>query len=340
MTRTRLTLSLLALAAPVVAIGCIQREAPLPTPVPPRAAPVLSSAGAEDQGAYQINRSVTVGGIGSARGIFGEGNFIYIMGSLSADGSGPGVVREFFMSTDDDGGQTLRPSGRQIVLTESGSDIAPHPTGLTWHPNFGYWLGSTVDQRGTLFQIDFRRALRQGNLDGCVLHEVDDDAAINGTRPMFLTLPGGRVTLATSDYGDQSNTLRLYDPLALLAADRTSTTGVIFSEAPCGPFVQSLASRGEAGEPGELWLVQNQTEGVGFRLTEIMLDASGSIDAQRVLDFDRPTSELEGLLWMEPNRNDEIPFIMVSAQREQNVHLGRRMPPKRFVNPIQRQLNR
>jgi len=72
----------------------------------------------------------------------------------------------------------------------------------------------------------------------------------------------------------------------------------------------------------------------------LMADASGSIDAQRVLDFDRPTSELEGLLWMEPNRNDEIPFIMVSAQREQNVHLGRRMPPKRFVNPIQRQLNR
>ncbi|MEL7485432.1 MAG: hypothetical protein AAFN41_13900, partial [Planctomycetota bacterium] len=145
-SRIRQTLSLLALAAPVALTGCIQREAPLPTPVPPRAAPVLSSAGAEDQGAYQINRSVTVGGVGASQGIFAEGDFIYILGDLYENPGGeegPGVIREFFRSTGDDGRPTLRASGRQILLTENGSDIAPHPTGLTWHPNFGYWLGST-----------------------------------------------------------------------------------------------------------------------------------------------------------------------------------------------------
>ncbi len=342
MIRTRKMLSLLALVAAPAAVlaGCIQQQAPLPTPLPPRAAPVLSEAGVAEEGVYQINHSVTVEGVGAAQAIFAEGDFIYILGDLYAREPGeygPGVIREFFRSTGDDGRATLRSSGRQIILTESGRDVAPHPTGLTWHPNFGYWLGNTVDQKGTIFQIDFARAIRQGNLDGCVLHEVADDAAINGTRPMFVTLPGGRVVIATSDYGDQSNALRLYDPLALLAADRTSAVGVIVNETPCGPFVQSLASRGEIGE---LWLVQNQTAGVGYRLTEITLDARGAIASENVFDFDRPTTELEGLLWLEPNRNDEIPFIMVSAQPEANVHFGRRLPPKRFVNPVQRQLNR
>ena len=341
MIRTRLTLSLLALAAPAaLLVGCIQQQPPLPTPLPPRAAPVLSQAGTEADGLYEINHSVTVDGVGAAQGIFAEGDFIYVLGDLAnrAPGEeGPGGIREFFLSTGDDGRQTLRFSGRQVILTEGGRDVAPHPTGLTWHPNFGYWLGNTVDQTGTMFQIDFARAIRQGNLDGCVLHVVVDDAAITGTRPMFVTLPGGRVVLATSDYGEQSNALRLYDPLALLAADRTSTVGVIVAETSCGPFVQSLASRGNTGE---LWLVQHQPAGVGFRLTEITLDAAGSIASERVLDFDQPTTELEGLLWLDPIRDEVTPFIMVSAQRDQNVHFGRRLPPKRFVNPVRRQLDR
>lgn len=340
MTRTTSSRLVLTLAAAAVLGGCVQRTPSNPTPVPPRPAPVLAEAGQPDDGLYQINRSVTVEGVGAAQGIFAEGDFFYILGDLYQRGpgeNGPGVIREFFRSTADDRGPTLRSTGREIVLTENGRDIASHPTGLTWHPNFGYWLGDTVDQRGRLFQIDFARAIRQGNLDGCVLHEVDDDAAINGTRPMFVTLPGGRVVLATSDYGDQSNALRLYDPLALLAADRTSTPGVIFSEAACGPFVQSLASKGDIGE---LWLVQNQTAGVGFRLTEIELDGQGAVVSENVLSFDQPTSELEGLLWLAPNRNNEIPFIMVSAQPDDNVHFGRQLPPRRFVNPVQRQLNR
>lgn len=345
MSRTTTTnstlLTTLALAASIMTLGgCIQREPVAPTPLPPRPAPVLSEAGQAESGLYEINHAVTIDDVGAAQAIFAEGNFIYILSDLYArepGENGPGVIRELFLSTGDNGRQTLRASGRQIMLTEAGRDVAAHPTGLTWHPNFGYWLGDTVNQRGRLFQIDFARAIRQGNLDGCVLHEISDDAAINGTRPMFVTLEGGRVVLATSDDGDQSNALRLYDPLALLASDRTSTPGVIFSESPCGPFVQSLASKGNTGE---LWLVQNQSAGAGYRLTEITLDATGAIVTENVIDFDQPTSELEGLLWLEPNRNDQTPFIMVSAQPDQNVHFGRKLAPKRFVNPVQRQLNR
>ena len=130
---------------------------------------------------------------------------------------------------------------------------------------------------------------------------------------------------------------RLISTLALLAADRTSTPGVIFAEASGGPFVRSLSSKGDTGE---LWLVQNQSDGLGYRLTEITLDDAGAIVSENTFDFDRPAGELTGLLWRAPNRNDQTPFVMVSAERTQNVQFGMQLPPKRFINPVQRQLNR
>jgi hypothetical protein len=330
--RPLVSLALLALGAAVLG-GCIQREPTPPTPPAPRPTPVLS-----ESGLYQITHGVTVEGVGAAQGIFAEGNFIYILGDRNEGGTtGPGVIREFFLSTGDNGRTTLRFSGREVLLTEGGADIATHPTGLTWHPNFGYWLGDTVNGQGRLFQIDFTRAISQGTLDGCVMHTLADDAAVNGTRPMFITLPGGRVALATADYGDQANALRLYDPVALLAADRTSTPGVMFSEAACGPFVQALSGRGNTGA---LWLVQNQTEGLGYRPTEITLDARGAIESETVIDFDTPTGELEGLLWQSPDREDRVPFIRVAADAQRNVHFGRLMPQPRYVNPVRRQLDR
>ncbi|MEL6497653.1 MAG: hypothetical protein AAGJ54_07380 [Planctomycetota bacterium] len=328
------TLMLAALA------GCVQRQPTVPTPLPPRAAPVISEAGTDQTGLFQLNHSVTVEAIGLAQGLFAEGNFVYVLSDLASrepGEPGPGAIREFFRSTGDDDRPTLRATGRQILLTEDGQDVAPSPTGLTWHPNFGYWLGSSVGDRGSLIQIDFARAIRQGTLDGCVLHEIADDASINGSRPVFVTLPGGRVVLATADGGATNNALRLYDPLALLAADKTSAVGVIYAEQPCGQFVRSLASRGTTGE---VWLVQNRSEGSGFRLTSLTLDAQGTIADEQILDFDRPSSALAGLLWLDPNRSEQTPFILVSSHSDQNVHFGRRLAPKRFVNPVRRQLDR
>ena len=39
---------------------------------------------------------------------------------------------------------------------------------------------------------------------------IDDDAAINGCRPVFVTV-NGRTLLATADYGDCHPEIRLYD---------------------------------------------------------------------------------------------------------------------------------
>jgi hypothetical protein len=314
---------LLPLFAAVTLAACANREpgVPLPEPRPE----VLQSVA----GPYEITHSTTAEGVGAGQAVFLRDRAVYLLGDLREnDQPGPGVIREFFWSTDERGRKALRASGRQILLTDNGEPVAPHPTGLTWHPNFGYWLGDTVNQKGTIFHIDFERALTQGNLDGCVLHRVDDDAAVNGTRPHFFEIPGDRWVLATSDYGESGNTLRLYDPLALMAADKTSERGVLYAEAPCGPFVQSLMTD---GTPGRIWLVQNQTPGLGYRLSELEVDEAGRIRATTVTDFSSPTDELEACVWLETDRSGRREFLMLSAAEVRNVYLGRWVPPRRPV---------
>ncbi|MEM8757705.1 MAG: hypothetical protein AAGF47_07975 [Planctomycetota bacterium] len=312
---------LIAAVLALASAGCLAdrpRIAPEPGPSPD---PVLSSAGP-----FEITSTTTAEGFGAGQAIFLRGNFVYILGDRYDDGTeGPGVIREFFWSTDARGNRALFFGGREIILTENGQDVAKHPTGLTWHPNFGYWLGDTVDQRGTLFQIDFDLALSRGTLDGSIIRTIEDNAAVNGTRPEFITLPGGRVVLATSDYGDTGNALRLYDPVALLTAERTSDDGVLFAEHPCGPFVQTL----EPGfEPGEVYLVQNRTPGLGYRLTLLNVDDTGRIRGSEVFDFEQPTDELEGFAWLETDRRGRTAFMMLSASRSANVVFGRWSPER------------
>ncbi|MEM9166365.1 MAG: hypothetical protein AAGB48_05010 [Planctomycetota bacterium] len=310
-----------ALTAAIIAspmTGCATNDGSLPPPTRPE--PVLT-----ESGPFQILRTQTAEGFGAGQAIFIRGNFVYLIGDrYDDDTEGPGVIREFFWNTNARGDRTLFYGGREIVLTVDGQDAAKHPTGLTWHPNFGYWLGDTVDQRGVLHQIDFDRALSIGTLDGSILRTVVDDAAANGTRPEFIELPGGRVTIATSDYGDEGNTLRFYDPVALLTAERTSDPGVLVAESPCGPFVQTL----EPGEKvGELYLVQNTTPGLGYRLTRVEVDEDGVIRDSEVIDFPELTDELEAFAWLETDRRDRKAFMMLSASRTNNITFGQRVPP-------------
>ena len=79
-------------------------------------------------------------------------------------------------------------------------------------------------QKARIYRLDWEQAWKDGNLDRAVLGEIDDDAAINGTRPVFVSL-GGKTYLATADYGDVHPEIRLYDPDRLLAAGRSSAPG-------------------------------------------------------------------------------------------------------------------
>ena len=250
-----------------------------------------------------ILRQQTLPGVGAAQGLTERDGLIYIFGDAEV-----GVIREFRLERRPQ--PRLRPTGRDIRLTVDGEDIAPHPTGLAFHPVLGTYLGDTVSQRGTIFRIDFDRALTDGTLDNAILNTVDDDAAVNGTRPEYVFYEG-RWLIATSDYGPTGNEVRLYRPSRLAVAGRTSEPGVEVASWPCGPFVQSLRW---LDERELLTLVQNQVAGLRYRLTFTELEATDDLTRFESTDLERPTDELEGFLLLDGGLG-----IMVSAMRENNV---------------------
>lgn len=253
-----------------------------------------------------LTRVQTLPDVGAAQGVAMHNGLLYIYGDAET-----GIVREYRLAAVPY--PAVVPTGRVIRLTVGGEDVAPHPTGLTFHPSLGCFLGDTVRRRGRIFHIDFDRALRTGTLDGAILHVVDDDAAVNGTRPEFVFFRG-RWLLATSDYGPGPNFVRFYDPQRLATARRTTEPGVEVHRIPCGPWVQTLFYRRETGQ---LVLVQNQIEGLRWRLT--VVDDLELPDGRlgRVIDFDRPTDELEGFVTV----GDRI-GVFVTAMRENNLVLA------------------
>lgn len=277
----------------VFALGCAQRT-------PERDAVASNPAQIEVLG-YQ-----TLAGIGAGQGLALHEGFAYVFGDAET-----GVIREYSILPRP---KPLSPTGRVVRLTVNGEDIAPHPTGLTFHTEYGVLLGDTVRRRGTLFFIDWRRALNTGTLDGAVLATIDDDAAINGTRPEFVRYLG-RDYVATSDYGDAGNEIRLYDPAALRVATRTSDPGVLAHRFRCGPWVQSLRW---TPPDGPLLLVQNQIEGLRYRLTFADLESTIDFrDAPRV-DMDEPTNELQGFATLPDGR-----LLLINASSSNNAVIAR-----------------
>lgn len=242
----------------------------------------------------------TMTGVGAAQGLEWRGEKLYLYGDADV-----GVVRELDISTS-----PPRFTGREIRLTVDGRDRVPHPTGLTFHPDYGTFLGNTVSQKGTILHVDWERMIHEGTLDGAVLNATDDDLAANGTRPEFVRL-SGRWLVASSDYGDHGNEVRLYDPKGLAEAAKTSEPGVLVHRFPCGPWVQSLHW---IDERGLLILVQNQIEGLRWRLT--FLDLRRSVDeggavAIATEDFE-PADELEGFQAVSATRG----FLVSSSERD------------------------
>ncbi len=259
---------------------------------------------------FEILRQQTVPGVGAAQGVAVHDGFVYIYGDADT-----GVIRQYRFDSPSPGQPIgLTYTGVELRLTRHGEDLLPHPTGLTWHPRFGCFIGDTVNQRGTIWYIDWDRLLADGNLDRAVLNRTDDDLAVNGCRPEFVRV-GVRWLVATADYGDAGNRVRLYDPAALAGAPRTSEPGVLWRSSPSGPFVQTMTwLDGRA----TLVLNQNQVAGLRYRFTFARLDGAGSLRPFASTDLDEPTDELEGFTPVGDGY-----FVMVSAMRENNVTLGR-----------------
>jgi hypothetical protein len=172
-------------------------------------------------------RSVTDAALGAVQGIVVRDGRVYAYGDVYSATPRVGVIREYDLD--------LRPTGRAVQLSRDGRPLIVHPTGLTWDRSWGTFLGDTVLKRAVIYRLDWERAWADGNLDHAVRDVIDDDAAINGCRPTFVTL-GGRTLLATSDYGDIRPEIRLYDVEALLKQGRSSAPGVVVNRVLCGPF--------------------------------------------------------------------------------------------------------
>jgi hypothetical protein len=264
----------------------------------------------------ELRAAQTLASLGSGQGLEYRDGLVYAYGDADV-----GLIREYRLHPTIRG---LTYTGRELRLTRHGEDLIPHPTGLTHHPRHGTWLGNTVAGQGTLYQIDWNQAWADGNLDRAVLHVVKDDAAVNGTRPEFIRL-GRTWYLATSDYGDQGNAVRLYDPRKLARADRTSAPGVLVRTLPCGPWVQNLHW---IDEQDALVLVQNQAEGLRWRLTFIRLDGQGDLRNAQTFDGFPQNDELEGFHMLEPPA-----CVFLTSSRENNLwkaelyEAGRRSGP-------------
>ncbi len=204
-------------------------------------------------------------------------------------------------------------------LRRDGKPLILHPTGLTWDARLGTFLGDTVLKKAVIYRLDWARAWQDGNLDHAVLDVIDDDAAINGCRPTLVTL-GGRMFLATSDYGNVRPEVRLYDPDTLIAAKHSSSPGVIIHRFPCGPFNQNMQWDASTGR---LTCVQNVIEGRGWRLDVLDLakavaagDAAGPGVRVRRYTF-MPHDELEGYWPLDKERS-----LLAVARRSDNLVAG------------------
>ncbi len=162
-----------------------------------------------------------------------------------------------------------------------------------------------------IWKIDWDRALAGGTLDGAILNIITDDLAINGCRPEFVEWRG-RSYLATADYGDNGNALRLYDPSRLRVAGRTSAHGVLVHAWRAPAFVQSMCWVTEQpADAGELVLAQNTTAGRGHRLGRVSIQDDATLRTPLDLPGD---DELEGVAVLPDGT-----VLTLSASHERNM---------------------
>jgi len=213
-------------------------------------------------------------------------------------------------------------TGREVRLTEGGKDVINHPTGIAYNGSGPTFIGNSIRLnpegtawRAVIYSVDWEGLLRTGTLDGNLLNTIEDDACIQGTRPEYVRY-NDKWYVATADYGDKRNEVRLYDPEKLRTARKTSEPGVVVKKFTCSPWVQNLHW---IPSKGVLVLIQNQIEGRRWRFTFVDLKKSIESGQQAVIntiDVDK-ADELEGFTLLA----DLTTGIAVTSSRTNNAHL-------------------
>lgn len=288
---------------------------------PPTTAPAASQPAGRSSVQFIVLARQTCEGLGACQGASIHDGFVYLYGDLYQKDhqSGPGVIRQYSVGSDEHGLPHLNYTGLQILLTRHGENLINHPTGLTWNPTFGTYLGNTVTKtkKGTIYHLNWTQMIIDHTLDNAVLNVIDDDLAIQGCRPEFVR-HGDRWLLATADYGQVKNAVRMYDPAALAAAMSTSAAGVLVEQHPCTPWVQQLHW---IDSRAVLIIAQNQIEGRRWRITPVQpWQFNGSADFRNVIpDNDFPfQTELEGFSTL-----DLEYCVLVTSSATNNVTIAR-----------------
>jgi hypothetical protein len=317
MVKPRPFLAVIAIVSVGYATALLGQQVPTPTiHQPPADATWMADAVVEP-----LNQA-TDPKLGAGQGVAVRDGKIYAYGDVWSANPRVGVIREYDFD--------LKPTGREVWLRKGGQPLIVHPTGLTWNEKFGTFLGDTVNKKARIYHLDWARAWSDGNLDSAVLDVIEDDAAINGCRPEFVSFDG-QVYLATADYGEIRPEIRLLDPEALLKAGRTSKPGVIVHRVLAGAWNQNLFWDPESGQ---LTCIENVIEGRGWRLDTIDLSRAvrdGRVDGPEVrvrrVTFD-PHDELEGACKIAGNQ-----FLFVTSSRSNNLVKGRILLTEQHRSP-------
>ena len=261
----------------------------------------------------KIVRSQTIDSLGACQGVSIQNNSIFLYGDREV-----GMIREYKMV-----GDSLVNINKEMKLTLNDSDVINHPTGIAYHESLPVFIGNSIrlNKEGTnwkavIYCIDWKGLQRSGKLDGNLLNTIDDDTCIQGTRPEYVQY-NNKWFVATADYGNKLNEVRLYDPSILKTAKRTSAKGVLYKKFSCSPWVQNLFW---IADKGILVLIQNQIEGRKWRFTYVDLEksiSSGKESVIKVIDINERNDELEGFAFLNNSLNAGV---AVTSSRVNNVN--------------------
>jgi hypothetical protein len=260
----------------------------------------------------ELQRSITVDSLGACQGIAYQNGRIFLYGDREV-----GMVREFKMVKD-----SLVYLHKEYKLTRNGQDVINHPTGLAYNGVGPAFMGNStkLNPEGTkwkteIFCIDWKGLLKTGTLDGNIINTIDDNACIQGARPEYVQYQN-KWYVATADYGNNDNEVRLYDPEKLKNCKKSSEPGILYKKFTCTPWVQNLHWM---QNKGILVLIQNKIEGRQWRFTYVDLKRSIESGKQVVISevdhMDRP-DELEGFSFI----GDDEKGIAVTSSRAANVN--------------------
>lgn len=271
-----------------------------------------SAAFMQDEFDLKIKRETTIDSLGACQGISYQNGDIYLYGDREV-----GMMRKFKLVND-----SLIYQHQEYKFTVDGKDVINHPTGIAYHGDGLVFIGNSIrlDPKGTqwkavIYCVKWPGLLKTGTLDGNIIQTIDDDACIQGTRPEYVKYKG-KYFVATADYGNKKNEVRLYDPEVLKGAAKTSAKGVLYKKFDCGPWVQNLFW---IKNTNILVLIQNQVEGKKWRFTYVDLEksvAAGKESIIKVVETDR-ADELEGFAFL----GDLKKGIAVTSSRIHNVNL-------------------